>query len=356
MLKIPNYIFLVTLIATSCRSDIQSPLKFIGLEATFEEVKKIDVSHLDISFSYAYQPTNSDNLYFSNSDFDNELFITQLNLNDFSVNNVLNIPVDFFLEAYTIDESNAQVFLFSGDSMYVYTFASDLFLKIPFGEIENGFLSTQNHPSFRPIVDGDQIYIGHFPDIIETYKSTKFYRQPTQAVVELKSQKVKLLPHFYPEEYQQKCYGFNFIPDRFIDNNKNHVFSFPFNDTAYVFNSDGLIEKFYFGTSQQHKFSYVPFERIKDLESAVFQNLINANPYYGFSQNLFYSKYFTRLFISAPKSEVKMYSQVFYNHKWEYIGELISSKPYSFFDSSKHGLLSINFDGTSLTLSKVVLN
>lgn len=200
------------------------------------------------------------------------------------------------------------------------------------------------------------MFIAHFPDIQETYKSQEFYNQPMQARVKMSTNEVTLMPHFYPKDYQNKCFGFKFIPDRFIDKDGNHVFTFPYNDSAYIFNSHGLVKQVYFGTAAQHQFSYIPYDRIDDLEHAVFQNILNDNPYYGFAQYLLYSNYYTRLYISVTSAKEKEYTQIFYDENWNYIGEIRAAKLFGFYSSSKHGFLLLNKENNKLFISKISLN
>lgn len=120
-MKHPYYLFpIVSCLIIACATDQHEPIEHREITISTSILKQIDLNGFDLSFSYNYQPSGSDNLYFTNSDIEKELIISCLNLNTFELKELLKVPIDFYVEAYTVDEKKAHILVFSEDSLYTY--------------------------------------------------------------------------------------------------------------------------------------------------------------------------------------------------------------------------------------------
>lgn len=347
-------IFVLLFLFVHCNSGkTKEPFNFkIG-----NKIKSIDVSDKDVSLTYALQYAGSNNVYFTNSDFNQVLIIYKLNLLNFKFEKLLEVESDFYFEAYFVDEKKSLIYLFSGEYLRVYNFENVLLNKKVFGITESGYLSNQNPIGFYPYIDDDRMFIEYFPDIAHTYKSKLFYDQPLQAIYNMKKNEIELMKVSYPHDYKNKCFGYNFIPDRIINNQKQHVFTFPYNDSVYIVDSFGQLEKtFYFGTHTRNDFPYIPFDKIDSVHREVFDEFYKDVPHYGFSSFLSFSNIYTRQLIKYNQKENRSSGTIiFYNSKFEFIGQHDCNGTLSLFDNVNHQIFKIEKNNKKLNLYEVKL-
>ncbi|SFT77021.1 protein of unknown function [Lishizhenia tianjinensis] len=344
-------LIILLLLIQSCSSTTRSELKnqLIHLQKT--KIKTINSKDLNLSLSYAIQYPNSSNIYLTGARTDS-LFVFKLNLNDFELEKVLGIPSNFHLEAYAIDESSLNTYLFTGDTLMVFNQNSSLLSKNAFGTLPKGYISNLNPVGFNPIIENNNLFIEYFPNIKKTYKSQLLYRQPLQLKVDLNTLKHDFLKMTYPKEYQSKCYGFKFIPDRIVNSKGEHIFTFPYNDSAYIYDKQGnQVDTRYFGTEQNNNFPFIPYEEIQNLQSEVFNQFNQEISHYAFTQAHTYSNLLTRHFITKENSSNQTQNEiVFYNSDWEYLGNIKTKKILCLFDSEKHGLVQLKIHNENIEI------
>lgn len=350
-------LFIILIILVGCTTKTENIKEEVPKYLNFKskKIKSIHLDQLDISLSYALQYPNSDFIYLTNLNYEEKLCIYSLNLNNFELKRLLEIVPDFLFEAYSIDERYSKIYFFSGDELIVYNFNNELLLREPFGTLKKGYLSNLNPIGFYPYIKDSVLFIEYFPNIKETFKSRFFYRQPFQAALDLKSKKYKLLNMTYPIEYQKKCFGYNFIPDRIIGYKNTHIITFPYNDSAYIYNDQGQLQNIeYFGVKPRNNFQYIPYSELKNLQHEVFDAFYKEMPHYGFSTYLSFSKVYCRKLIRYNEKSKKSNSTiVFYDYKWNYLGEIKTPGTMSLFDSKKYGIVKIQKSNNNLEIYEI---
>ncbi len=350
-------LFFILCILVGCTTKNENSKEKVPNKFNFnlKKLKSIHLGGLDISLSYALQYPGSDLVYFTNFNNEEKLCIYSLNLIDFEIKTLLKIKTDFQFETYSIDEQHSRIYLFTGDEIIAYNFKNELLSRESFGTLEKGYLSNQNPTGFYPYCKDNLLFIEYFPNIKETFKSRLFYRQPFQATFNLKTKKSELLKMTYPNEYQKKCFGYNFIPDRIIGNQNTHIISFPYTDSVYIYNDLGQLQMTkYFGVKARPNFQYIPYDELKNLQQEIFDEFNKDMPHYGFSTYFSFSKIYSRQLIQYNKMTNKSTCNiVFYDMNWNYLGEIKKSGIMSLFDSKKYGIVKIQKNDNNLELYEV---
>lgn len=345
-------LIIIILVNSGCTSTpaIVENVEQKKIDVTSINIKTIDIEQVDLSLTFAIQYPNSSYVYLTNKNQNEKLCLFRLNTNNFQIEQILSIILDFEFEGYAVDEQNSKILVFTGDELLQYNFANELLSRETFGMVPNGFLTNQNPVGFYPFVNKDTLYIEYFPDIVETFKSRVFYREPIQASIDLGNKKMTLLDMTYPSDYQKMCFGYNFIPDRLIGYDNKHIVTFPYNDSVYIYNKKGeFIETKYFGVRPKNEFQYIPFEDIENLQPEVFDAFNNDIPHYGFSTYFSFSKIYSRQLISFNKEANKYNTTiVFYDYKWNYLGQFDITGTMTLFDSKKHGVIQIQIKKNQL--------
>ncbi len=346
------FVVLISLFLLSCGEKKEPILDVKFLDISLDSLKVIETQYQDLSFSKAIQYPNSSSVFFTNDQTENELRIYQLNLDDLRLNQILNVAVDFDYAAFFVDEKKNEVLLFSSDSIYFYDFSNQLARKMAIPEIKNGFLCYLNSTGFPPFVNNNQLYIEHFYDDEGTYSSPNFYKQSFQATVDLNESDVKLLPMVYPLEYQKKCFGYNFIPDRIFNDRLDQIVTFPYNDTVYVYDKEGVFKSaHFFGTRTKRSKEYVPYTDLDKIEREVFDAFVDEIAVYGGTSYYQNAKLYSRFLMDGMKigNISTLYS--FYTSDWKYLGEYKGNL--NLFDSAKYGLVNVIYDSGKIKIDVV---
>lgn len=348
------FIFLFVLIfCMGCSEDKTESLK--TLEIVSVKVDSLDVSNLNISLTYALQYPDSKYIFLTNSNLEDSIKIYSLNTETYNLESILEISTISDFQAYYADELNSLIYLFLDEEIAIYDFQNRLIKRQSFGEIEDGYLTSLKPTSFYPYVQAEKIHIEFFPDIEKSYADPKFYQFPFQVVYNLETDEVTYLEMHYPQEYKDKCYGYNFIPDRILTKDNIQVASFPYNDSAYIYNSKGkLIDVKYFGTRVEHSFQYIPFEGIEELQREVFDDFYTNMPFYGLPQYIPFSEIYVRNYYTFDKVKNTLNTTIiFYDINWQYLGEVKSDKGQTFFGSQEDGLISLKIKNDTLEIYEV---
>jgi hypothetical protein len=352
-----KHLYILFFILFGCTTKIDKSKEDVPkyLEYELKRLESIGIDNLDISLSYALQYTDSEFIYLTNLNFEEKICIYKLSLKSFKLKQLLEIEPDFKFEAYSIDEQYSKIYFFSGDELLVYNFNNELLSRQSFGSLKRGYLTNQNPIGFYPYIRNNVLFIEYFPNIQETFKSKLFYRQPLQAAVDLKSNSYKLLNMTYPREYQKKCFGYNFIPDRIIGYKNNHIITFPYNDSVYIYNNQGqLLNSAYFGTKPRNNFQFIPHKELNNLQQEVFDAFNKEMPHYGFSTFFSFSNIYCRQLIQYnEKAKKKNSTIVFYDVSWNYLGEIKTPGKMTLFDSKKYGLVKVQIRNSNLEIYEI---
>ncbi|MFA5574812.1 MAG: hypothetical protein WC994_07135 [Brumimicrobium sp.] len=335
-------LFLVVVISinTGCRNNSNTSHQINKIEIKLNEIDSINRGDVDLSLAIQYP--NSNYLYCTNNMGNaDKLQIFRISLNTFKIDKILDIPKGDFFEAYFVDEIDEKIYLFMNEELNSYTFESKLLknIKIDVGDI--GFITNLKPFSFYPYIINEKLYVEFFPNIDGTYANKEFYTHPFQVAVDLNSTKTQFINTKYPAEYKNHCYGFNFIPDRFFTDDNLQIVTFPYNDSAYIYDLHGVhLKTVFFGTNKSHEFQHIPYTEIDKLQQEVFDNFNSDMPFYGFSTFIPNQNILVRQYFDFNKEEERLDNTIIlYDNEWNYIGETMLNKNLSLFGSIKHGLL-----------------
>lgn len=280
------------------------------------------------NISNYYQPYGSNSVYI----FDESTkYLFQIKLNSGKISRLFSILYEGNLETFTIDEKKRNCFFFFNDHFETYDFEGSFISSTYFdGKCgEKGVLTVQSN-YFRPIIDSTNLYMHYFPLIEGTYTKPHFFNQPIEAKINFEDNSFGLMETGYPSNYKAKCYGFNYIPERFIMHNPDEFgYTFTYNDSLFVENTINGDKKVYFFGSRLNtpSFKYLNFDNITNLNKTVFDDLYLENPFYGFSVSLPLSGCYARTLLSYDKNK-GAFSQVvcLYGSELNYIGESKKNK------------------------------
>lgn len=348
------FIFLFVLIfCMGCSEDKTESLK--TLEIVSVKVDSLDVSNLNISLTYALQYPDSKYIFLTNSNLEDSIKIYSLNTETYNLESILEISTISDFQAYYVDELNSLIYLFLDEEIAIYDFQNRLIKQQSFGEIKDGYLTNLKPTFFYPYVQDTKIYIEFFPDVEDTYTDPRFYQFPFQVAYDIETKEVTYSEMYYPQEYKEKCYGYNFIPDRFQSTDNIQVASFPYNDSAYIYNTQGkLVDVKYFGTKAEHSFQYIPFEGIENLQREVFDDFNTSMPFYGLSQYIPFAEIYVRNYFSFNKEKNSLnITIIFYDKNWKYLGEVKSDKGLPFFGSQENGLINLKIKNNKLEIYEI---
>lgn len=351
-MKILKFLF-VLLFLMGCSEDKTEPFK--NLEIKSVKINNLELSNNDVSLTYALQYPDSKYIFLTNANLEDSIIIYSLNTKTYKLEDILKIRTVSAFEAYYVDELDSLIYLFLDEEIVVYDFQNKLIKQQSFGEIEDGYLTNLKPTSFYPYVQDSKIHIEFFPDVEDTYTDSRFYQFPFQVAYDMETKEVTYFEMHYPQEYKEKCYGYNFIPDRIRSKGNIQVASFPYNDSAYIYNTQGkLIDVKYFGTRAEHSFQYIPFEGIENLQREVFDDFNTSMPFYGLSQYIPFTEIYVRSYFSFNKERDTLnITIIFYDRNWKYLGEVNSDKGLAFFGSQENGLINLQIKNNKLEIYEI---
>jgi hypothetical protein len=351
-------IITVALVFQSCSSS-KSNNKLHLLDISQDTITKIDAKGI-FSISNYYQPYQSENVYYLDETNRNLFVLNTSQLRFKKICMISSIPSDTYIEGFSVNENNQKIHAFYDNAIHSFNFKGDSIGTQSFEKAyKNGFL-TQLNRSYPVIEQKGLFYALFFPNIEETFQSSRFYQQPIEAEYNTKTNMVRLINQNYPTNYKQNCYGINYTPDRILISDKIHGFSFPYNDSLFTINiATGKKESAFYGSRRKHHFEYIPYAKLEGLNQAIFNELNRKNSSYVFSFSAPLAGYYGRcFFLKNSANKYPKYPNYPYlilvNNKLEYIGE--SRKPiHGIPVDSKNGLYTVLLNSKShhLIISKL---
>lgn len=260
-----------------------------------------------------------------------------------------------YFDCFSVDEAARRLFLFSEDSLVCYSLdCRRQFALSLHGITHDGFLSAVNR-YFVPLVRGNMLFMHYFPDIDSSYKNPTFFAGAFEVKVDLRSKQVMRLGVRYPQNFRDRCYSYNYVPDRMELDAHTHAYTFPYNDSVFVYDLRKHTTKVhYFGSRLPKQSGFIDYADIPGLHQTVFDEFVSVNPYYLFAGNEPLAGYFTRQIMisdSGRPSPERRQRIVIYDRNFQYVGESLPQfQPHIVIDSKK-GLLSLSFDGTFLNVN-----
>ena len=320
--------------------------KLIELEKEILEV--IPIKGILNSATRFYQPVGSNRLYALNSTSGN-LFYLKPELDS------LKLVLKTALEAinyYTVDSEFGNYVMVSGDTVHVLDETGDDIYRYPLNKLSKGGFSTVLDQHFAPVVHNNKLYIHHFPNVPESYKSRVFYSQPVEMVIDMKSDSLSLVRQSYPTNYKEYCYGYVYNPHRRALDSNRHAFTYPYNDSVFVVNIKSDSKNSYdFGPADSQSLSKIPINQAQSVSDQTFDSLYLNNPIYRFPKYAPLAGYNIRTMVMPRDSiyDISAVKYVIYDNEFNYLGETkaIKDGPGQLLDS-KDGLRSVKIKNDSL--------
>ena len=185
----------------------------------------------------------------------------------------------------------------------------------------------------------------YFPLISDSYKDSLFFQQPIEAKINLKNKEFNFMKTTYPHNFRENCFGFNFIPERFLMNDGKRLgYSFPYNDSIFIEDfTTGKTQKHFFGIrTQRPTFQYINFHEIKELNNQIFQELFMKNPSYSFATSFPLSGNYSRTLLERDEAKNVKTITCFYDNNLNYIGETSENGIRGILCDSNSGIVAIS--------------
>ncbi|MGV3610511.1 MAG: hypothetical protein ACO1N0_06155 [Fluviicola sp.] len=343
---------LASVLLNSCSQKTNNPIIL---------TEKVDVhGYIDLN-QYS---VSSDVFYFQN-EVNSEIYlynpidstIYSINLKEINLKKICSFPVGS-VQGLAYNNDRNSFIAFANDSIYEFSENGKLVKTICCGKVFNGFPCVVNSSGFNIKSSKDEVYIHYFADDSLTYKSPDFFKNPIEIALNLESNKFRLLSSGYPHSYKTNCFGLQFAPERITKDQKQRIYTFAYNDSAFVYENDKLTS-FFFGTRRNYVKSSLNFQKIKSYNSSIFQSFLNDVSSYYFITYLPYSKKFIRKFNSKSKTNSELQiSTIIYDENFNYIGET-NFKNFNgglIFDTKELGVIQLLSDKNKLGIYKTQWN
>ncbi len=281
--------------------------------------------------------------------------VYKLNLKGSRFEKTISLPFET-INGITFNNYRKSFVLLSNDSIYEYSENGQLKSATNCGLILNGYPCVVNPTSFNLISVNNTVNIHHFYNSEKTYKSPGFFKKPIEISFDLNAKTFKLLHSSYPKDYVQHCFGLQFSPDRIINDKNERIYTFAYNDSAYIYSGE-TIKTVFFGTKLSYEKASLNFSKIDSYNSSVFQHFLNDVSSYYYPKYLQFSKKYIRKFNFKTKNqENQKIKLVIYNDNFEYLGEtfLKNFGGGLIFDTKEYGIIQLFNDENKLKVYKTI--
>lgn len=281
--------------------------------------------------------------------------VYKLNLKGSRFEKTISLPFET-INGITFNNYRKSFVLLSNDSIYEYSENGQLKSATNCGLILNGYPCVVNPTSFNLISVNNTVNIHHFYNSEKTYKSLGFFKKPIEISFDLNAKTFKLLHSSYPKDYVQHCFGLQFSPDRIINDKNERIYTFAYNDSAYIYSGE-TIKTVFFGTKLSYEKASLNFSKIDSYNSSVFQHFLNDVSSYYYPKYLQFSKKYIRKFNFKTKNqENQKIKLVIYNDNFEYLGEtfLKNFGGGLIFDTEEYGIIQLFNDENKLKVYKTI--
>lgn len=313
----------------------------VYLNFRLNKIRTLSVRDNLTSLSVYYQPTGSSWIYFIDPKSKVLLKVDVLNS---KVKRVCRLTDYKSTDLFSVNEKKKEVYLTNDENIKTFSFQGVIKKTFEF-DYYNGYVVQINNNNI-PIIRNMKIY-GHFlVDDGNTYKSRVFFEQPIQIEIDQSTRNASYSNIHYPVTYRLKCYGLNFAPERIELSKNEQLFTFAYNDTAYVYNETTKESKpFYLGSHKYHSFEYIDFNDVKKLNENVFTEFYFQTERYAFTKVAPLSGLIIRSQLKQKKGTEKIIENIIvYDTEFNYVGE--SNKEFETFlwVDTKKGLYNLKLN------------
>lgn len=316
-------------------------------------IKEINLEEYSVDKdAYYFQNEQTGQLFALNN---SNSCVYKLNLKDSRFEKLISLPYEIISGIAFNSYRKSFVFL-SNDSIYEYSEKGQLKSATNCGLLLNGYPCVVNPTSFNLISEKNTTYIHHFFNSDKTYKSSVFFKKPIEISFDLNAKTFKLLHSSYPKDYVQHCFGLQFSPDRIINDKNERIYTFAYNDSAYIYSGE-TIKTVFFGTKLSYEKASLNFSKIDSYNSSVFQHFLNDVSSYYYPKYLQFSKKYIRKFNFKTKNqENQKVKLVIYNDNFDYLGEtfLKNFGGGLIFDTKEYGIIQLFNDENKLKVYKTI--
>lgn len=294
-----------------------------------------------MSVSNYYQPVGSDWIYIINPGTKSLL---KVNVLKSKIEDVCYLNQFSSSDLFSINEKKREIYLTDDESIRTFTFNGDLKSSFKFNYY-NGYVVQINNNN-APVIRNGKVY-GHFlADDENTYKSKDFFEQPLQIEIDRKTKTANYSPVYYPASYRLRCYGLNFAPERLLLNKNEQLFTFAYNDTAYVYNEIlKTVKPYYFGSFKKHSFDYIDYKDVKKINENAFTEFYFKTERYAFTKVAPLSGFLIRCQLKQDKETENIIENIIlYDSRFNYVGESKSEFKTQVLVDTKNGLYNLKLN------------
>ena len=239
------------------------------------------------------------------------------------------LPDDFYIDDFEILDE-AKYFSICGfrdnefdsdNKLYAFNFEGELIFekKLPY---ESGhFWITSRHMYEYEMAD---LYTYYFLVHHSDSTNTQNYNLPIEGKWDAKNDLVEMLPIYYPDIYKTHFFGLSDMPNKAKVNDSIYAYTFTCYDSIYLYNRNTQsITKKLMNSKEDYHFRNIPYgpEMAKYNERAE-DELYKYNTIYMGMNYMPKAKVFARyLFLRKDVNKPSEFRAVYYNDKFEYLGE-----------------------------------
>lgn len=326
-----------------CSGSVSKPPALKLLEVKRSTCYRIQADELLDGIAEYYQPIGSERVYFLSPE---RFTLHQLDVNKGKIRLVTIIPNLPYFNAFSVNERKQEFTVYTDDSVVIYNWTGKHLEAYSYNGLSNeGYLVAINR-LFLPVTKNGKQYVHYFSNEKKSYKDPHFFQKPVEAEWDPTTNKVRLIPQVYPSNFQQYCYGYNYLADRIEIDASTHGYTFPYNDSIFFCDiKTGKRSSKFFGSYAKKKFKHIRYDEIPTLHESVFDQLVAENPYYMFTRNFPLAGYYTRLLLFQPTEKNPKVQQHLVVFDWEFNYVLETKPPFSpnILVDSKKGLLSMEY-------------
>src|SRR5690554_4274907 len=231
-----------------------------------------------------------------------------------------------FFDGFIVEPKSKLAYIFYHDKVQIYAFNGELKRIIDLATTcdTSTYLTVLNQ-TYLPHIYDNSIFIQSFPAFEESYTNPLFFQEPIMKSFNLQSMDCQTTKAFYPSNYQQNCYGVNYIPEKVVLENKlGHKigFTYAYNDSVFIYDADLESTQAKFFGSKMHTsiVKQLPFDKIDQYNQSVLDDLYAVNPHYAFTKSFPLAGFVGRSLLVKNGSKITEFLCL-YDDKFEYLGE-----------------------------------
>lgn len=314
-------LFYFTLSCSTNNLEEETTGKTLGFKTTLAKELVLPIGITNINDSY--QPFGSNSVFFLN---EHSKTLYELDLIKNKIDSISTLDSLTFFDGFIVEPKSKLAYIFYHDKVQIYAYNGELKRIIDLATTcdTSTYLTVLNQ-TYLPHIYDNSIFIQSFPAFEESYTNPLFFQEPIMKSFNLQSMDCQTTKAFYPSNYQQNCYGVNYIPEKVVLENKlGHKigFTYAYNDSVFIYDADLESTQAKFFGSKMHTsiVKQLPFDKIDQYNQSVLDDLYAVNPHYAFTKSFPLAGFVGRSLLVKNGSKITEFLCL-YDDKFEYLGE-----------------------------------